>query len=35
MLLRSAVDTDLPAIQIIYAHWVTTGTGSFELESHA
>ncbi len=32
MLLRSAVDADLPAIQAIYAHWVTTGTGSFELE---
>ena len=32
MLLRSAVDADLPAIQAIYAHWVNTGTGSFELE---
>ena len=32
MLLRSAVDADLPAIQAIYAHWVATGTGSFELE---
>ena len=31
MLLRSATDADLPAIQAIYAHWVTTGTGSFEL----
>lgn len=33
MLLRSAVDADLPAIQAIYAHWVTHGTGSFELEA--
>ena len=33
MLLRSATDADLPAIQAIYAHWVTTGTGSFELEA--
>lgn len=32
MLLRSAVDADLPDVQAIYAHWVTTGTGSFELE---
>lgn len=31
MLLRSATDADLPAIQAIYAHWVSTGTGSFEL----
>ena len=33
MLLRSAVDADLPAVQAIYAHWVTHGTGSFELEA--
>ena len=33
MLLRSAVAADLPAIRSIYAHWVETGTGSFELES--
>jgi L-amino acid N-acyltransferase YncA len=33
MLLRSAIDADLPAIQAIYAHWVTHGTGSFELEA--
>lgn len=33
MLLRSAIDTDLPAVQAIYAHWVTLGTGSFELEA--
>ncbi len=32
MLLRSATDLDLTAIQAIYAHWVTHGTGSFELE---
>lgn len=32
MLLRNAIDADLPAIQAIYAHWVTTGTGSFELD---
>lgn len=32
MLLRSANDADLPAIQSIYAFWVNTGTGSFELE---
>lgn len=31
MLLRCAVEDDLPAIQAIYAHWVTYGTGSFEL----
>ena len=33
MVLRSAVDADLAAIQAIYAHWVTRGTGSFELEA--
>ena len=33
MLLRSAVDADLPAVQAIYAHWVENGTGSFELEA--
>ncbi len=32
MLVRSAVDADLPAIHAIYAHWVTHGTGSFELD---
>ena len=32
MLLRSAADADLPSIRSIYAHWVATGTGSFELE---
>lgn len=32
MLIRNAVDADLPAIQAIYAHWVMHGTGSFELE---
>ena len=31
MLLRNATDADLPAIQLIYAHWVNHGTGSFEL----
>ncbi len=31
MLLRNATDTDLAAIQAIYAHWVNHGTGSFEL----
>lgn len=32
MLLRNATDDDLIAVQSIYAHWVTHGTGSFELE---
>ena len=32
MLIRNAVDADLPVIAAIYAHWVTHGTGSFELE---
>ena len=32
MLLRSAVDADLLAIRSIYAHWVASGTSSFELE---
>ncbi len=32
MLLRNATNDDLPAIQSIYAHWVTHGTGSFELD---
>ena len=32
MLLRHAADSDLPAIQSIYAHWVSHGTGSFELD---
>ncbi|MCA8967663.1 MAG: N-acetyltransferase [Planctomycetes bacterium] len=30
--IRDAVDTDLPAIQAIYAHHVTHGLASFELE---
>lgn len=30
--LRDSTDTDLPAIQAIYAHHVLHGTGSFELE---
>jgi len=33
MLLRNATESDLPAIQAIYSHWVATGTGSFELEA--
>jgi len=32
MLLRNATDADLASIQSIYAHWVTHGTGSFELD---
>ena len=32
MLLRNATDSDTDAIQSIYAHWVTHGTGSFELD---
>ena len=32
MLLRNAIDADIPAIQSIYAYWVTHGTGSFELD---
>ena len=32
MLLRNATDADVPVIQSIYAHWVTHGTGSFELD---
>lgn len=35
MLLRNASDDDLIAIHAIYAHWVTHGTGSFELEPPA
>lgn len=31
MLLRSATDADIPAVQAIYAYWVNHGTGSFEL----
>ncbi len=32
MLIRDALDSDLPAIAAIYAHWVTHGRASFELE---
>jgi L-amino acid N-acyltransferase YncA len=32
MLLRNSTDADIPSIQSIYAHWVSVGTGSFELE---
>lgn len=32
MLLRNATDADLRAVQSIYAHWVTHGTGSFEID---
>lgn len=32
MLIRDATHEDLPAVQAIYAHWVTRGTGTFELE---
>jgi L-amino acid N-acyltransferase YncA len=32
MLLRNAADSDLEAVQAIYAYWVTHGTGSFELD---
>jgi phosphinothricin acetyltransferase len=31
-LIRDSMDTDLPAIQAIYAHHVLHGTGSFELD---
>ena len=30
--IRSAAPTDIPAITEIYAHWVRTGTGTFELD---
>lgn len=30
--IRDAAPSDLEACQAIYAHWVETGTGSFELE---
>jgi L-amino acid N-acyltransferase YncA len=33
MLIRNVTDADLNSIQAIYAHWVTTGTASFELEA--
>ncbi len=33
MLIRSALETDVQAIQTIYAHWVAHGTASFELEA--
>ncbi|UPY35163.1 GNAT family N-acetyltransferase [Sediminicoccus sp. KRV36] len=32
MLIRDARDSDLPAITAIYAHWVTHGRASFELD---
>ncbi|MFN3630041.1 MAG: GNAT family N-acetyltransferase [Casimicrobiaceae bacterium] len=32
MLIRDATVDDLPAVQAIYAHWVSHGTGTFELE---
>jgi phosphinothricin acetyltransferase len=32
MLIRDAIESDLPAITAIYAHWVTHGRASFELE---
>lgn len=32
MLIRDAIDSDLPAITAIYAHWVTHGRASFELD---
>jgi phosphinothricin acetyltransferase len=32
MLIRDVLDSDLPAITAIYAHWVTHGRASFELE---
>lgn len=32
MLFRDATVDDLPAVQAIYAHWVTHGSGTFELE---
>lgn len=33
MLIRDALDSDLPAITAIYAHWVTHGRASFELDA--
>ncbi len=33
MLIRNVTDVDLIEIQAIYAHWVRTGTASFELEA--
>lgn len=32
LILRDSTESDLPAIQAIYAHHVLNGTGSFELE---
>ena len=32
LILRDSRDSDLPALQAIYAHHVRTGTGSFELD---
>jgi L-amino acid N-acyltransferase YncA len=33
MLLRNATDADIAQVQAIYAHWVSVGTGSFELQA--
>jgi L-amino acid N-acyltransferase YncA len=33
MLIRSALESDVQTIQMIYAHWVANGTASFELEA--
>jgi phosphinothricin acetyltransferase len=33
MLIRNVTHTDIDAVQAIYAHWVTSGTASFELEA--
>lgn len=33
MLIRDALDSDLPAITAIYAHWVKHGRASFELDA--
>jgi L-amino acid N-acyltransferase YncA len=32
MVLRNVTDSDFPAIQAIYAHWVQHGTASFEID---
>jgi L-amino acid N-acyltransferase YncA len=32
MILRELRESDLPAIQAIYSHWVRTGVSSFEIE---
>lgn len=33
LVIRSLLDADVPQITAIYAHWVETGTSSFELEA--